>query len=319
MTATSTLRRPGAPHPPPGGRARRRSVSLAAWLGVCVLLAVPGASTGPVEDPATSHVDLLQRVRDNVARDAETIRTATYTLERRTYEVSFVGKVSNGDVNTYEVSPSPFEPGRPLRRLVAVNGVRLSPERIRREEEKARSEALARLRAEERETAPAKALRVRDQNEDAEKQRERLRDIERVFRFTPAGEETVEGIRTVVFDLTPRPDAQTGSDIGRHLTRLKGRMWVVADQGQMVRADFVTIGDITVGLGVIGRVSTGSRMTYRRARTATGAWAPAEARFQGTGRTLMLIPFNIETWAKYADIRPTPPSTPSGQPALPPR
>ena len=45
-------------------------------------------------------------------------------------------------------------------------------------------------------------------------------------------------------------------------------------------------------------------MLYRRERAADGAWVPAEARFQGSGRTLMLIPFNLETWAKYADFRP---------------
>jgi hypothetical protein len=196
--------------------------------------------------------------------------------------------------------------------LVAVNGVPLSPDRLRAEEEKARREATARVRERQRESPAARARRLRDEREEAQRERARLDDIERVFRFTPAGEDTADGLRVLAFSMSPRADAQTTSDVGRHLTRLSGRLLVDPAQGQLVRAEFETSGDISIGLGVIGRVSRGSRMLYRRGRAGDGTWLPVEARFQGSGRTLMLIPFTIETWAKYADFRPVPTAAHAG-------
>jgi hypothetical protein len=258
-------------------------------------------------EPSAEQMALLRRVRDNVALDDETLRKFSYTLERRTYDVNLVGKVSNGDIKTYEVVPSPFEPGRSWRRLVAVNGVKLSPERLRRDEEKARHDAAARARALASETPPARARRIQEEAREAQLERERLADIERVFQIEPSADEVLNGEGLAVFTMTPRPNAQTRSDVGRHLMRLEGRIWVDRGAAQLVKGEFQTTGDITVGWGMIGRVSGGSHMLYRRTREAGGNWLPVEMRFEGSGRTLMLIPFHLETWAKYGDFRPAAP------------
>jgi hypothetical protein len=274
-------------------------------VAALTLLAVVPAPVGQaLADLSPEHAALLQRVRDNIARDDDAMRRFAYTMERRSYQVSLLGKVSNGDVHTYEVGPSPFEPGRTWRRLVAVNGVPIPADRRRRDEEKARRQAEATRRERERETPAARAIRLREDQEEAQKDRERLADVERVFRFSPSGDEVVDGVRTLVFLMTPRPGVQTRSDVGRHLDKLRGRIWVDPAASQLARAEFETTGDVTIGLGVIGRVSRGSRMLYRRAQAAEGSWVPVEARFQGSGRTLMLIPFHLETWAKYAGFRP---------------
>jgi hypothetical protein len=299
------------------GRVRALLAVLAVVPVLATALLVAGG-TGQ-GDLTAEQIQLLRRVRDNVGRDGDLLRKFTYTLERRSYAVNFVGKVSNGDVHTYEVGLSPFEPGRTWRRLVAVNGVPLSPDRLRRAEEKARQDAAARRREREEETPAARALRARKEQDAEQKERERLEDIERAFRFSADGEETIAGVRAQAYVMTPRPDAQTRSDIGKYLARLRGRLLVEPEQAQLVRAEFETTGDLTLGWGVIGRVGGGSRMLYRRERATDGAWLPAEARFQGSGRTLMLIPFNIETWAKYADFRPAAPTAAHTSADGPPR
>ena len=190
---------------------------------------------------------------------------------------------------------------------------------MRKDEQRAREDAEARRRARDRETTSATALRVRREQEEDRRDRERLADVERVFRFVPADARDVEGRLAAGFEMVPRQDAQTTSDIGRILDKLRGHLWVDPDQGQLLRAELESTADITYGYGVIGRVSRGSRLLYRRARAADGTWVPAEARFQGTGRTLMLIPFTLETWAKYADFRRLAPAASPGQAGPPPR
>ena len=310
----------------PTPRSRRRArphVQVAVRLllaaaSAVLLQAWPVARDAQLDsDLPAEQVALLRRVRDNVARDDETLRKFSYSLERRTYDVNFVGKVSNGDVKTYEVVPSPWEPGRSWRRLVAVNGVRLSPDQLERDEQKARQDAESRQRALASETASARERRLRREREEEQQERERLGDIERAFRFAAAADEVWNGQTLAVFTLTPRLNAQTRSDVGRHLTKLRGRIWVDRVQAQLVKGEFETTSDITIGLGMIGRVSRGSRMLYRRAQAADGSWVPAEMRFEGGGRTLMLIPFHLETWAKYADFRPMAPMATRGDSPLP--
>jgi hypothetical protein len=293
---------------------------LAAAVALALAVAVaPRVAAVALAGVSTEQLELLQRVRDNVGRDDDSLKKFAYTLERRSYDVNILGKVSNGEVKTYAVVPSPFEPGRSWRRLVAVNGVRLTPEQLRREEQKARRDAEARRRDRENETPPARARRLQREVQEAQQERERLADIERVFQFTAAPDEVIDGRPLAVFVMTPRSGAQTRSDAGRHLEKLRGRIWVDRAHAQLVRAEFETVGDITVGLGVIGRVSSGSRMVYRRDCAADGTWLPIEMRFEGSGRTLMLIPFHLETWAKFADFRPTSPTATRGDTPPPQR
>ena len=291
----------------------------AAVVAALIVAAAPRAAGVALAGLSAEESALLQRVRDNVALDDDSLRKFTYTLERRAYNVNFVGKVTNGDIRTYEVVPSPFEPGRNWRRLVAVNGVRLSPEQLRRDEAKGRQEADARRRAREAETPPARARRLQREAQDQQRERERLGDIERVFQFAAAPDEVVGGEPLAVFLMTPRVGAETRSDAGRHLEKLRGRIWVDRSEAQLVKAEFETTADITVGLGVIGRVGSGSRMLYRRGRAADGTWLPVEMRFEGGGRTLMLIPFHLETWAKYTDFRPMSPTATRGDTPHPPQ
>jgi len=292
---------------------------VAAVAVALVVAAAPHASGVALASLSAEQSALLQRVRDHVGLDDDSLRKFAYTLERRTYDVNFVGKVSSGDIKTYEVVPSPFEPGRSWRRLISVNGVPLTPEQRRRDEEKARQDAEARRRAREAETPPARARRLQREAQDQQKEHERLADIERVFQFTAAPDEVVGGQPLAVFLMTPRTGAETRSDVGRHLERLRGRIWVDRSQAQLVKGEFETTADITVGLGVIGRVGSGSRMVYRRGRASDGTWLPIEMRFEGSGRTLMLIPFHLETWAKYADFRPMSPTATRGGTPHPPQ
>ena len=96
-------------------------------------------------------------------------------------------------------------------------------------------------------------------------------------------------------------DAQPGEDAFAYLTA--PRTLDEAD-AQVIEIQLEAVEDINIGWGMIGHVNRGSTVLYRRGRLPDGTWVPLEARFRGAGRTLLLIPFQIETWAKYKDYRP---------------
>lgn len=287
---------------------------LAAAAAMAVLCArtASGVSGGP--QPLTpEQVRLLERARDHMMADDALMEVYAYTLERRSYDVTF-GKVSNGDVKVYEVGPSPFEAGRTWRRLVALNGVTLTPAELRRNEDKARRAAAAHERRLASETMPQRSRRAASAQREAREERERLDDVTRVYRFEALGREVREGRALLAVDITPRPEARTVSDAGDIMKKWRGRGWVDEADAQVVEIQLEAFDDINIGWGMIGHVNRGSTVLYRRARLPDGRWLPVEARFRGTGRTLLLIPFQIETWAKYKDYRPVA-NTAAGQAA----
>ena len=318
MNSLSIARRSGRPAPSPAIPAVRL---LAAAVGCRADRRgrATGRRSGPSLPCPLNSRRCCSAFATTWALDDDSLAEFTYTLERRTYDVNFVGKVSSGDIRTYEVVPSPFEPGRTWRRLVAVNGVRLSQEQLRRDEAKARQEADARRRAREtrdapraRPSHPARGTGPAEGAGAAGRHRTGLRFAPSLTRWSTAD-------RWPCSAMTPRAGAETRSDVGRHLEKLRGRIWVDRSQAQLVKAEFETTADITVGLGVIGRVGSGSRMVYRRGRASDGTWLPVETRFEGSGRTLMLIPFHLETWAKYTDFRPMSPTATRGDTPHPPQ
>lgn len=288
--------------------------AAAVALGLCLPGLPEVRAAGPVPQPLTpEQVRLLERARDNIVADDAAMERYAYTLERRSYDVSF-GKVRNGDVKLYEVGPSPFEAGRSWRRLVALNGMSLSPAELRRDEEKARRAAADRERRLARETMPQRARRVANEAKEAEEERQRLEDVTRVFRFESLGREVRDGRAVLAVHITTRPEARTLTDAGPLMKKWRGRGWVDETDAQVIEIQLEAVEDINIGWGMIGHVNRGSTALYRRGRLPDGTWMPLEARFRGTGRTLLLIPFQIETWAKYKDYRPVT-ATAAGQAA----
>ncbi|MCU0255400.1 MAG: hypothetical protein MUF60_01535 [Vicinamibacterales bacterium] len=281
-----------------------RVPSLLAAAAALALLWLPATRAAePAPSPLTpEQVRLLERARDNLIADDALMEAFAYTLERRSYDVSF-GKVRNGDMRLYEVGPSPFEAGRSWRRLVAVNGVPLTQAELRRNEDKARRGVADRERRLARETMPQRARRVAGETKDAEEDRRRLEDVTRVFRFESLGREVRDGRAVLAVHITPRPEARTVSDEGPLMKKWRGRGWVDEADAQVVEIQLEAFEDINIGWGMIGHVNRGSTALYRRGRLPDGTWVPVEARFRGAGRTLLLIPFQIETWAKYKDYR----------------
>ena len=287
-----------------------RLLALLAVVSACVAAAGAISAQAPSREPT-----LLDRVRTNLAADELLDERYTYRMSRRTYEVSAFGKVTAGPEKLFEVGPSPVDPKQEYRRLVAVGGRLLSEAELRRQDEKHRAEALEARDRRLKETPHEHARRLQKESEEAEESREQLDDALRVFAFEEVGREAVDGRSLLVVSLTPRLDARARTRAGKQMKKLRGRAWIDEAAGQLVRIEMEVVEDIGLGFGIIGHVDAGSRMVYRRAPQADGTWAPVEARFAGSGATLVFRRFALETWAKYTDYRPRSGSKGAAQPA----
>lgn len=304
-------------HTPPCGERRRVtresaagarfSAVLAALCACATLAAVQPGSAPRVASPDLStpaaRAQLLAQLRDNLWRDRELEEEYTYIERRRDVRISKLGKVSLGPVRTFEVYPS-LTPGRTYKRLIEVEGVPLSKEELDRRDAEHRRNMVGEKQRRERESAEQRAQRERA---DAERDRRQRRDFEEafaVFDIAPAGYEPLEGYAQPLLKLvlTPRAHAPASSDLVKYLRKFRGAAWIDVDDLQLARVELEAAEAISVGWGVVGRVSAGSRAWYQR-RKVTDVWLPAWARVQGRGRTLMFRSFDLDTEWSWSDFR----------------
>jgi hypothetical protein len=288
------------------------AVALLAGAGGHALPQESGAGnlTRPVSggEPvaAADALALLRRAAVTVQLDDTFDERYAYRVERRSHEVSALGKVTNGPVRVYDVAPSPVWPETIYRRLVAVDGRAVTPaESSRLDARHSREASYARERR-EMETPAERNQRLRRAIKARREAAEGYEDFFRVYELSDAARVPLDGFDTIVVTLTPRAAAEPRTDLGRQMKKWAGRAWTDVATAQLVRIEVEAREDVTFGLGVIGRVHKGSRAWYRRAPIGDGTWLPVEAHFAGTGKTLMLRPFKIETWARYSAFRRLP-------------
>jgi hypothetical protein len=243
----------------------------------------------------TPEVQLIARVRQTLEHERELLQEYVYRERRRPVKVSATGKVSVGDEHVYEVYPS-ADPDRPRRVLLTVGGRPADGSADRAPDQR----------------GPETERQRRDrEREDAERRRraaERLDDAFRVFRFSLRETAVVNGTRTLVVDVIPRPEVKTRSDVGKWMKRFRGTAWIDEQGAQLMRLEMVATDAISIGWGVIGRMAEGTTVMYERRPVGDGLWFPAAARITARGRTLLFRTFDIDSYTEWYDYRPTPPA-----------
>ena len=246
---------------------------------------------------------LLDRVRENVLKDDLLDEQFSYRMLRRTYNVNIVGKLSNGPERLYEVGPSPADPTRTWQRLVAEEGQPLKADKQRERDEKHLREAARDRQKRERESPAARASRLENLEKERREELAQIDDVFKVYRLDRVGHETRGPDRLLVVTLTPRSEARPETKWGERMRKFRGRALVHEAEGPLAEIEMEALEEVYFGWGFIGRLHKGSRAVYRRDRLPDGTWVPVEAHFWGSGHTLLLVPFELETWAKYFDYQ----------------
>ncbi len=241
-------------------------------------------------------------MRARLRTDQELQAQYTYVERQQRIRISKLGKVQLGDTRLLEVYPG-IEPGQTYRRLTAVNDVPLDPLVLRQRDEARRKYLADRAEILAHESVAARAARERKHAEARQRQQEVVDDVFRVFEVRLAGEETIDGHRMVVLDLTPRAGVSTRSKPGKYFAKFRGRAWVTADDYQVVKADLEASSDILMGLGLVGRVKKGSRFIFERRQVGGEVWLPARVVIEAVGRSLLVNKFSVRAITEFSDYR----------------
>src|SRR4051794_25159634 len=112
-------------------------IQRAVLASILVTSAVLSAQDAPLPDVKAFGAEVRRRGLPHRELQSQ----YTFIEKREEIEVSKLGKVSTGPVKTYEVYPSVL-PGNTYKRLIAVNGVPLSPAELERQDRVHRDDVL---------------------------------------------------------------------------------------------------------------------------------------------------------------------------------
>lgn len=189
-----------------------------------------------------------------------------------------------------------------VNRTVARDGKPVS------EEERLRNEEAARKRVEELK-AMTPVERERLQSEERKKRQAELtwvREFPEALNYRLTGEETVAGRTALVLEASPRPGYQPKNMRGRIFEKIRGKVWLDREEGELVKTDAETFDAVTIALGLLGKVDKGTRFRMERRRLAPGLWAPVEQVIRFGARVLLVKSFHNEITTRYADWHPGP-------------
>jgi hypothetical protein len=260
-----------------------------------VLFALPLLAIARSTDQLQPPPDLdafARKVREVIRLEYAEPSRFNYVEQGREVDISMLGKVSVGPLQTFEVRQDP--PREAWRRLIAVEGKPLDAADLARKD----AEHRTKVERERSETPRQRAARLKKGADELKERDEVLDDAERVFAFSFIARERIDGQPTVVVALTPRPNARVTTSDGQRMKLFAGRMWVSEGDHHIARVRLHAVDSVTVGWGVVARVEPGSGFDFVRKKFA-GTWVASELTIEGSGRTLLFRKFQIKTVTTY--------------------
>ncbi len=265
---------------------------------VSIALAVPAVSQ---ERPLPDLQAFMAEARKHIRTDDQLLNQYTFREHRRDIHLTKLGKLTAGAMEVFEVYPG-VPPVRTYRRLVEVDGRPRSAadlEKDDREHRKKVEEALAKA---EKESASDRAKRLQRRQKARQEFDRAVDDLFRVYTFTMAGRQTIDGHPAIAIDFAPRPGATPTTDGGKLMVKVKGRAWVSEEDYQIARVDAEVLDDVSYGLGVLAKLYKGTRASFERRKINGEVWLPSEVRINALGRAF-IRKFQLDTVIRYSDYR----------------
>ncbi len=236
--------------------------------------------------------------------------------ERRTdINTNPFGRLGTGDVELYEVYPSPTR-GLTYRRLIAENGEPLSSEElagqdreyheraadVRRRLAEDAAEALLATPEERDDAAKRRAARLERSRERA---REQIDDVVNAMQFSVERREIFEDRPSIVVTFGPHPDADPQTRRGDLARKFAGTAWIDEAEREVRYVEAISVDSISFGLGLAARISDGAAATMRRERVADGVWMLTSVTMTGSGRAVLFLRgLSIDYSVEWFDYRP---------------
>lgn len=261
--------------------------------GLLVVVSPERQAPSPLPDASAFAAKVRATLRTDRALQAQ----YTFLERREEISISRLGKVKEGPVKVYEVYPSE-EPGNTWKRLISVNGQRLSASELGKNDKAHQKDILDRLNA----SPEKKAKRARELAKEAAEDQRVIDEIFQAYEITLVRREHVDGHPTILAALEPRRGYKARTDEGKVMKKVRARAWVHETEHQIVRVETEALTDIGVGLGVVGKIYKGTVGEFVRTKVNGEVWLPSRARLTAKGRALFRK-FAIDSVTEWWDYK----------------
>jgi hypothetical protein len=259
--------------------------------GLLVFTAPARSGEEPIAAPLPGAHAFLAEVRERLHTDDFLLDQYTFIEKQTQRQMDGDGNVKKVTSASYEVYPS-AEPGHTYRKLVARDGKPLPVDELEKEDR--------RQQAKERKAA-ARSLEAQEEGRRTE--REAIDEIFRLYDMQVVGRETLEGRSAILVTFAPRPGVETKTKPGKILMKFSGRAWIDEADRQLVRVEASLTDDISLGFGLLAKLKKGARAELQRRKVNDEIWLPAEARFVGHARVLLVKAVHIDSVSEYSDYK----------------
>ncbi len=276
-------------HVPPLARA-----VVVTLLGVTALVAQ--------ERPLPDQASFLREVRTHLRTDSALQSSYIYTETRREQKLDGRGRVQQESVKVYESYPGLPGEGR-WERLISENGRPRAAADLEKEmrERQKKAEALVRESTEQ----PVKQ-QARQQRDYAEQRREFdavLDDLFLVYDIRMERREALNGHDTIVFFLTPRPNAKPRTREGSQMRTFTVRAWVSEAEKELVRVDAEAIDTLSMGFGLLARLHKGAKLSFIRTKVNDEVWLPSRVSYSGSARVGLVAVLRRSGGSEFSGYR----------------
>lgn len=254
------------------------------------------------ERPLPDRQAFLAETRARLDRDDERQAGYSYVETRTRVTLDATGRARNETTRVLESYPG--LPGEPRwERVLEEDGRRTSDADL------ARADAARRKKVERYArtmTAQSDSDRRKAREDEARARREtaaRVDDVFAVYDLAMLGREVIDGHDTIVLSMNPRPDARPRTREGSWLRRFRGRAWVSETDHELVKLDVEAIQDVSIGLGLVGRIHKGTTFSFGRRKVNGDRWLPAFATYTVSGRVLLLKRLRQRGTSEYSNYR----------------
>ncbi len=235
------------------------------------------------EQPLPDQDTFLREVRAKLRTDSSLQSSYIYTETRREQKLDDRGRVTQESVKVYENYPG--LPGEQRwERLISEDGRPRPASELEKEmrDRQKKAEELARQSVEE----PAK-LQARQQRDYAEQRRELdaiLDDMMLVYDIRMERRESINKHETILFSLTPRPNAKPRTREGSQMRAFAVRAWISESDRELVRVDAEAIDTLSMGFGLLARLHKGAKLSFLRTKVNDEVWLPSRVSYSVSAR-----------------------------------
>jgi hypothetical protein len=189
--------------------------------------------------------------------------------------------------------------GSPYRRLLAVNGRRLS-----------QADTSSEWKKEERETAlrrgqsPAeRSRRVADYEKDRQRDHLMMTQLSKAFDFKIAGVGNFSKRKVWILRAIPKPNYQPPNLESKVLPGMQGEMWIDQQTYEWLKVTAEVIRPVSIE-GFLARVEPGTRFEIEKIPVAAGVWQISHFSMHSRAKVLSLISKTSAEEDWYYDFKP---------------